>query len=438
MDKTSMNKKVIDSIRELSKAIHHLQWYTSHSLQQLQDAKLKSVVAWHARHGEWFRNRLIAADCMPKDIARSNMSALPVTTRQDIISAGPKFFAKELPPGHGKPGQVKSSGSTGEPVVVQATDVVALFFHATNHMEVDWHRRDRKLRMAAVRAGQTPTGTHANWGMPHSAMSETGPCLIVNNKTDIKEQARLIYEFHTEILSCYPNVMDALMDSWQETGKIPALKHYKSLGETVSDAFRSRVERIMGVKVEDSYSSQELGTIANQCPQSGLYHTMDFNHIVEVLDQHDQQVLPGEIGRVVVTDLHNHASPLIRYDTGDWAEMGATCSCGRGLQTLRKVMGRTRNLIRRADGSRYWPMVGMYDFDKLDFLVRRYQVVQHSLTDIEYRIVVDEPVSESQQQDLINLAAAAMGSEFTYQVTQQTSDFAVNPNGKFEEFVCKI
>jgi len=83
-------------------------------------------------------------------------------------------------------------------------------------------------------------------------------------------------------------------------------------------------------------------------------------------------------------------------------------------------------------------MVGMYDFDKLDFLVRRYQVVQHSLTDIEYRIVVDEPVSESQQQDLINLAAAAMGSEFTYQVTQQTSDFAVNPNGKFEEFVCKI
>jgi phenylacetate-CoA ligase len=149
-------------------------------------------------------------------------------------------------------------------------------------------------------------------------------------------------------------------------------------------------------------------------------------------------VLPGEIGRVVVTDLHNHASPLIRYDTGDWAEMGATCSCGRGLQTLRKVMGRTRNLIRRADGSRYWPMVGMYDFDKLDFLVRRYQVVQHSLTDIEYRIVVDEPVSESQQQDLINLAAAAMGSEFTYRVTQQTSDFAVNPNGKFEEFVCKI
>lgn len=433
-----MNKKVIDSIRELSKEIHHLQWYTSHRLQQLQDVKLKSVVAWHARHGEWFRNRLIAADCMPKDIARSNMSALPVTTRQDIISAGPKFFANELPPGHGKPGQVKSSGSTGEPVVVQATDVVALFFHATNHMEVDWHRRDRKLRMAAVRAGPTPTGTHANWGMPHSAMSETGPCLIVNNKTDIKEQARLIYEFHTEILSCYPNVMDALMDSWQETGNIPALKHYKSLGETVSDAFRSRVERIMGVKVEDSYSSQELGTIANQCPETGLYHTMDFNHIVEVLDQHDQQVLPGEIGRVVVTDLHNHASPLIRYDTGDWAEMGVTCSCGRGLQTLRKVMGRTRNLIRRSDGSRYWPMVGMYDFDKLDFLVRRYQVVQHSLTDIEYRIVVDEPVSESQQQDLINLAAAAMGSEFTYRVTQQTSDFAVNPNGKFEEFVCKI
>jgi phenylacetate-CoA ligase len=343
-----------------------------------------------------------------------------------------------VPPGHGKPGQVKSSGSTGEPVVVKATDVVALFFHATNHMEVEWHQRNRKLKMAAVRAGQTPTGTHPNWGLPHSALNETGPCLFVNNNTDVKEQARLIYEFHTEILSCYPNVMDALMDAWQESGNKPSLKHYKSLGETASDAFRARVERIMGVKVEDSYSSQELGTIANQCPESGLYHTMDFNLIVEVLDQNDQQVLPGEIGRVVVTDLHNYASPLIRYDTGDWAEMGMPCSCGRGLQTLRKILGRTRNLIKRADGSRYWPMVGMYDFDKLDFRIRRYQVIQNTDTDIEYKIQTDNPLSESQRTALVGIVQEALGPEFVIRINRQEHDFAPAANGKFEEFVCKI
>ena len=197
-----MNEKAIGAIKGLVTELNHLQWYTQERLQKLQDNKLKAVVGWHAKQGEWFRNRLIAADCMPKDVRRDNMSALPITTRQDIISAGPRFFAKEVPKEHGKPGEVYSSGSTGEPVMVKCTDVVSLFFHANNHMEVDWHRRDRKLRMASVRAGKTATGEHPNWGMPHSALAETGPCLAINNNTDVKEQARLISEFGTELLSC--------------------------------------------------------------------------------------------------------------------------------------------------------------------------------------------------------------------------------------------
>jgi phenylacetate-CoA ligase len=209
------------------------------------------------------------------------------------------------------------------------------------------------------------------------------------------------------------------------------------VGETVSDELRARIKTVLGIVVEDVYSSQEVGSIAHTC-YYGTYHTMDQNLIVEILDADNQPVAVGETGRVVITDLHNYASPVIRYDIGDYAVRGAECQCGRGLNTLQKIQGRERNLICHPDGSRHWPQVGMYQFDTLDFLVRRYQVVQHSLTDIEYRIVVDEPISPSQESALIALARAAMGDHFTYRVSQQTQDFAVNPNGKFEEFVCKI
>ena len=435
-----MNDKIkqkLENIRGLIRDLDHLQWYTPQRSKQLQDNRLKAVVAWHAKNGEWFRNRLIAADCKPADVRRDNMNALPITTRQDVISAGEHFFASVIPEGQGKPGEVKSSGSTGEPVTIRATDLVGMFFHATNFIETDWHRRDRKLRMASIRAGKVETTEHPNWGMPHAGLTETGPALFINNNTDIREQARLILEFKTEILSCYPNVMDALMTEWQERGEIPKLKHYKSLGETASDAFKARVRAVMGIGVEDTYSSQELGTIANQCEADGLYHTMDFNLIVEVLDENDNEVGEGETGRVVVTDLFNFASPLIRYDTGDWAVRGGTCSCGRGLGTLEKIMGRTRNLIKRADGSRYWPMVGMYDFDSLSFKIRRYQVIQTDPTTIEYNVLVDANLTGLQRKELRELAERALGAEYDIVIKDHLTPWPAAPNGKHEEFICR-
>lgn len=40
-------------------------------------------------------------------------------------------------------------------------------------------------------------------------------------------------------------------------------------------------------------------------------------------------VKPGEIGRVVITDLYNRSMPLIRYDTGDFAVSHDDSSCVR-------------------------------------------------------------------------------------------------------------
>ena len=37
-------------------------------------------------------------------------------------------------------------------------------------------------------------------------------------------------------------------------------------------------------------------------------------------------------GRIVVTALNNFATPLIRYEIGDYAEVGEICSCGRGFR----------------------------------------------------------------------------------------------------------
>jgi phenylacetate-CoA ligase len=48
-----------------------------------------------------------------------------------------------------------------------------------------------------------------------------------------------------------------------------SIKHIRTVGETVSAGLRERLAKISGLRIEDSYSSQELGVIAIECRRAG-------------------------------------------------------------------------------------------------------------------------------------------------------------------------
>jgi len=159
--------------------------------------------------------------------------------------------------------------------------------------------------------------------------------------------------------------------------------------------------------------------------------------ILEVLDDAGQPCQPGEVGRVVITDLHNFATPLIRYEIRDYAEVGPACPCGKGLPTLSRIMGRRRNMVTFPDGRKHWPLVGAYHYrDIAD--IRQYQVVQHSLHDIEVRLVTPEKISATQEAKLTKLVHAAIGHPFPLRFSYFGQELPQTRGGKFEEFVSLV
>jgi phenylacetate-CoA ligase len=98
------------------------------------------------------------------------------------------------------------------------------------------------------------------------------------------------------------------------------------------------VEEAWGVPVIFIYSRAEIGVMALQCPQNDHLHVQSENVRLEVLDDDNMPCQPGETGRVVVTPLHNYQTPLVRYEIGDYAEVGEACSCGRGLPVLIRIL----------------------------------------------------------------------------------------------------
>jgi phenylacetate-CoA ligase len=141
--------------------------------------------------------------------------------------------------------------------------------------------------------------------------------------------------------------------------------------EQLYDWERSTIADALNARVANTYGLSEFGEIAFEAP-CGSFHTMDEDVLVELLPLEADPALK----EVVVTQLNNLSSPLIRYRTGDIAvSLGQGCACGRGLGTLNGLSGRAHDFVVTPDG-RY--VHGQFFTHLLVFEkgVSRYQVTQ--------------------------------------------------------------
>jgi phenylacetate-CoA ligase len=257
--------------------------------------------------------------------------------------------------------------------------------------------------------------------------------------TDVETQLRWLQKVDPHILLTYPANLDALLTQMRHEGiALARLREVRTVSGTVTAALRERCRQVLGAPLTDLYSAQEVGVIALQCPDSGLLHVQSEHVLVEVLDEQGQPCREGEIGQVAVTDLHNFAMPLIRYALRDWAEVGPACSCGRGLPTLRRVVGRTRNMAMNPEGKLFWPVLETRRMLEAIPHLRQYQFEQTAENAITARLVCAPAPSPEQLRTLQATLEQMLGH--AYRWTWQVSDapLPLSASGKFEEFISSI
>ena len=182
----------------------------------------------------------------------------------------------------------------------------------------------------------------------------------------------------------------------------------------------------------DVYSAVEIGYIALQCPEHPHYHVQAENVLVEIIDADGRPCAPGQIGRVVITTLHNYATPLIRYEIGDFAVAGAPCPCGRGLPVIERILGRYRNLLTLPNGSRLYPQFGHNN--RYPDAVRQMQLVQTHVDAIKVRLVADHEMTAAELEAINRSLTSTLGHRFDF-AYEYVTEIGRSRNGKFEEFV---
>ena len=203
--------------------------------------------------------------------------------------------------------------------------------------------------------------------------------------------------------------------------------------EVLEPHVRGDLERAFGVSPLDVYDSWEGGFISWQCSERAGYHVNADAVIIEILDDQDRPVPAGEQGDVVITNLWNSTTPMIRYRTGDVAALlPDPCPCGITLPLMSQVEGRRIDWVIKRDGSRVSPLrFGLVDAlgHEWEVAVRRYRVVQRTVEDF----LIQVEWRSGRRDDLVERIAPVYAMTMGHRVQIEVEDvdrLPRSPSGK--------
>jgi phenylacetate-CoA ligase len=143
-----------------------------------------------------------------------------------------------------------------------------------------------------------------------------------------------------------------------------------------------------GARVLPYYGCGEVQSLGYSCPEAAapVYHTCDEHSVIEVETPGGAAKLTGE-GAFLVTDLDNHAMPLLRYRNGDAGVVEPPgCVCGRTLGRITRLDGRVNDVLYTSAGDTISGAIGPHAFRLIEG-VEQYQLVQRRVGQLTLRIV---------------------------------------------------
>jgi phenylacetate-CoA ligase len=418
------------------------QWWSRERLADSQASQLRALLRHAQATAPYYRERLDDLDLSgdPEQLL-ADWTKLPLLTRAAAQQAGTALYSSAVPKSHGKTTLAATSGSTGMPLEVLSTQLIRHINLALNLREDFWHGRDTSAKNVSIRPdrGKTDSGgaDKPHWDTAHSLIANTGPSARLHSSVAIDKQVDWLLQQQPVYLLSMPNNLKGIAEEMRARGEtLPDLREIRSYAETLTVDIRQLLGEVFAVPVTDVYSAVEIGYIGLQCPEHEHFHIQSESVLLEVLDEADQACQPGQVGRVVITALHNFASPLIRYEIGDYVELGEPCACGRGLPVINRVMGRERNLITLPDGSRHWPSLLIRDWS-LIAPIHQAQVVQKTVHDLEVRLIAARALKPAEESELREFLSKQLHHQFNYQISYHKS-LKRGRHGKFEDFISEL
>ena len=416
-----------------------LQWQTAEDLAGQVLARLRPLLIHAAEHVPYYQRCFRTAGVTANDVhALADLERLPLATKASLRAAFPSGVLADNLPARRRTQRV-TGGSTGAPFPFFAD-------RASTDLRLGCYLLFRQWAGVGARAVRLHIASPVHFQNRPSAIELLLRRLLLGDHVrfiagtgltaaQLCAAVRQTAARHPYFLWTYPSYAARIAEDLLAGG--PALSRHPDVvicyAETLTERDAALMRHAFRCPVVNLYSSMEVPLMALTCPDDReLLHVNSLRVVLRVVREDGRDALPGQGGRVVVTDLSNYVMPLINYELGDNAVAGPPCRCGRGFPTLRAIDGRSAEAIRTPDG-RVVPASTLNGFlietCGAAALLREYQAVQTAPDAVTLRVVPTAQFTLASAAALEAQLAAFLGPAI-HTTVDVVADIPVERSGK--------
>jgi len=416
------------SVYKLFRFLNKSQYWSREEIDNYQNLMLRKLIHHAYQNVPFYRELFIDLNLKPDDIqTKDDLSKLPIITKEILKKNKSKHLAaninkKELL-------FACSSGSTGEPFQ----------FYSTRHSESlitavairSWYWMGYRCGDKYVKVSMNPR----NSLIKKIQDFVNNSIYLSSNQLGVDEFNRIwkeIQKGNPKFIRCYPvplQFLSQLIKKENQTYNGDALIAINTTGSTLHDDVRKEIEDVFKVKIFDSYSCEGSSGFA-QCPSHENYHPAEEHAISEFIADNVTLSDPQKPLRHITTDLHNYASPFIRYDTQDYMVLGNNepCSCGRNYLNIKRIKGRDSDILRTPSG-KFLIVENFVAYFEYISEVDQIQIIQEELDKIVINMIVNDQYNQQISNKIYNYWTDYIGHDVSL-VINIVDEIKLTPTGK--------
>lgn len=390
------------TIRTALPQVRQSQWRTRADLESLQIARLQCLAHFVLSEVPFYRDLARTSGLKAADVdSFAALAQLPVITKERMKQAPSAFWPADL---RGETSiERRTGGSTGTPFRYRM---------GLRAVSGQWAALFRAWEWAGCRLGEpmvtlgggsvAPSGRLSLAHRVYNGLRRNTPLAAATfAESELATLAASLRTAEPVLVYGYPSVLYQVARYLRETNeRVAGVRGVITTSEMLFPGQRKVLEAAFAAPVHDQYGCNEVNLVTCECEAHDGWHVAMESSLVEILDEQDNPVPDGEVGRIVGTGLENRAMAFLRYDTGDLGALErGPCACGRGLIRITKLQGRTRDLVRTADG-RLIHGVAFNQIVLRHHWVDRYQIVQSDMTRLEMTVAATAEVAPEQVREL--------------------------------------
>ena len=326
----------------------------------MQEKKLQETIAYLNQHSPFYKEFFSKARFNPSGIkTMEDLSVIPVTIKEDLQQRNDDFLCV---PRNKIIEYSSTSGTLGNPVSIMLTenDLARLACNEyASFVSTEGSVNDVYQIMLTL-------DRQFMAGMAYySGIQKLGAGIIRLGPGVPSLQWETILRLKPTAIIAVPSFIVKLI-SYAQEHKIDinstTVKKAICVGENIRNAdftmnpLGKKITDAWNIKLFSTYASTEMQTAFTECTECKGGHLQPDLLIVELLDEMNKAVAPGEPGEVTITTLGVEGMPLLRYKTGDICVYDDTpCACGRNSLRLSPVMGRKKQMLKYKGTTLYPP-----------------------------------------------------------------------------------